>query len=65
MSPAKTKALKRLNTLWEVHDWLEAEIIRLERLFTDEELETLLERNNPPLDSVGLHSLEQSSDDSR
>jgi len=33
-----------LEGLWEVHDWMEREIIREERKYTDTELDEMLER---------------------
>jgi hypothetical protein len=46
LTRVQKKALKRLNYLWEHHDKVEREIIRLERHFTDEQLDTLLERED-------------------
>ena len=43
MSEKKEVLLAKLEYLWEKHDRLEREIIRLERHFTDDELERLLE----------------------
>jgi hypothetical protein len=39
----KQKALRRLQKLWVHHDKVERAIIKLERRFSDEELDTLLE----------------------
>jgi hypothetical protein len=40
----RAAAKERLLALWEQHDRLERDIIRLERLFSDAELDALLER---------------------
>jgi hypothetical protein len=44
LTRVQKKALKRLNYLWGYHDKMEREIIRLERHFTDAQLDSLLER---------------------
>jgi hypothetical protein len=44
MSGKKAAALIKLKRLWVAHDLLERRIIQLERLFTDRELDRILER---------------------
>jgi hypothetical protein len=44
MTPKKKVALKILQRLWAKHDRLERQIIHIERLFTDQELDRILER---------------------
>ena len=44
LTRVQKKALKRLNHLWSHHDKVERDIIRLERHFTDAQLDAPLER---------------------
>lgn len=44
MIKQKAERLKRLKVLWARHDKLEREIIKLERMFSDRELDEVLER---------------------